>query len=84
VLDFGHKLVLRSVAQGDSDDSPALRNLVASGLVERRDDGSCAVTAAGRVALEDDAPTRWERITCSVLCVALGIPGVSAVVDWAS
>jgi len=51
------------------------------GLVERREDGGCVVTAAGRVALADDAPTRSERIGWSVLCVGIVLAGVSAVID---
>lgn len=54
VLDWAHKLTLRSVADGDADESPALRTLVASRLVEQRPDGTHAITPAGRVALEDD------------------------------
>jgi hypothetical protein len=33
VLDFVHRLMLRAVAAGDDDDCPALRTLVATGLV---------------------------------------------------
>ncbi len=54
VLDWPHKLTLRAVAEGDADESPALRTLVASGLVEQHPDGRHVVTAAGRAALEDD------------------------------
>jgi hypothetical protein len=54
MLDFVHSLVLRGVAAGDRDDSPALQRLVAAGLVERLPDGGLAVTEAGRVALADD------------------------------
>ncbi len=54
MLDFAHSLILRSVANGDQDDSPALQTLIATGLVERGDDGRVSITPAGRVALEDD------------------------------
>jgi hypothetical protein len=54
VLDAVHKLTLRAVARGDAGESPALRTLVASGLVEQHPDGGHVVTAAGRVALKDD------------------------------
>jgi len=54
VLDAAHRLTLRAVARGDAGESPALRTLVASGLVEQHPDGGHVVTAAGRVALKDD------------------------------
>jgi len=60
VLDVAHRVVLRGVARGDDDDSPALRNLVATGLVAERD-GGYEVTPAGQIAL-DKGPAQWERI----------------------
>ena len=44
VLDFAHSLTLRAVADGDHDDSPALRSRVASGLVEEQVEGRYAIT----------------------------------------
>jgi len=83
VLDWAHDLTLRAVAAGDYDDSPALRTLVASGLVEQHPDGGYAVTAAGRVALEDREP-RWMRIAWYVAAVAGAVYGAGTVVDWLS
>jgi hypothetical protein len=54
MLDWAHSLVLRSVAHGDQADSPALQTLIATGLVERGDDGLLVVTPPGAIALEDD------------------------------
>jgi hypothetical protein len=81
VLDWAHRLTLRSVEQGTVDDSPALRNLVASGLVARRDDGRYEVTPAGRVAL-DAGPSRWARIGWVVLTVAAVILLGDTVAGW--
>lgn len=82
MLDFVHGLVLRAVADGDSDDSPALETLVATGLVERRADGGCAITSAGQAALDDEEPSRRERILLTVGAVCLGVLAVSMVIDW--
>lgn len=83
MLDWAHDLTLRAVADGDYDDSPALRTLVASGLVEQDPDGGCAVTPAGRVALED-RDSRWMRVAWLVAAVAGGVYVASTVVDWLS
>lgn len=84
MLDWAHSLVLRAVEQGDSDDCPALRNLVAAGLVRRAADGSCTVTPAGRVALEVDRPTRWERIALPLMLVVGALFAVTTIVQWAT
>ena len=85
MLDSGHQLILRAVADGDADvASPALNNLLASGLVEERGDGRYAITAAGRVALEDDEPTRWERLVWPVLTICGGVLVVDAIIGWVS
>jgi hypothetical protein len=52
MLDAAHSLILRSVADGDQDDSPALETLIATGLIARGEDGRVVVTPAGRIALE--------------------------------
>jgi hypothetical protein len=85
VLDATHKLVLRAVAQGrPSTDSPAMRRLVAMGLVEQRTDGGCDVTPAGRIALEDDEPAHTSSAARLRLALALGVAVFSAawVIRW--
>ncbi len=54
MLDWPHTLMLRGVAKGipdGNDPAPALRRLIAAGLVARSGDRTYAVTAEGRVAL---------------------------------
>jgi len=82
VLDWAHGTTLRAVANGKDAESPALETLVATGLVERKADGSLSVTAAGEVALESDKPTRWERIVWPVAGVVGTVFVVATVVDW--
>jgi hypothetical protein len=82
VLDFVHRLTLRAAANGDGDDSPAMRSLVATGLVVRGDDGGYAVTPAGRRALEASKPSRWEAVLWPVLAVCAAILVVSTIIDW--
>jgi hypothetical protein len=84
VLDWTHTLALRAVDRGDSDDTPALRTLVASGLVERREDGGCVVTPAGRVALDDGTTrsSRIERILWPVGVVCVAILAIDIVARW--
>ncbi len=83
MLEWAHDLTLRAVADGDYDDSPALRTLVASGLVEQHPDGGYAVTPAGRVALEGREPC-WMRIAWRVAAVGGAVYVASTVVDWLS
>ena len=83
MLDWAHLLVLQAVSDGDQDcESPALRDLVATGLVEQRDDGSHIVTPTGRTALEVSKPSRVERLMWPVLAGCLGIVAVAGVADW--
>lgn len=84
MLDWAHRLVLRSVARGDGDDSPALRDLVAAGLVAEREDGGYDITPAGRVALDaaSTRPARWERIALVAGSVGLAILAIDAVAGW--
>jgi hypothetical protein len=82
VLDWAHLLVLRAVSQGHDDDSPALRTLVATGLVERRADDSHVVTAAGQIALDAGRSSRGERVAWRVLAVCALLVIAGQVVDW--
>lgn len=82
MLDWAHSLVLRAVAQGDDADSPALRTLVATGLVERRADGSHGVTPAGRAALEAGVPSRAEGVAWRVFGVCSALFVVVTVARW--
>jgi hypothetical protein len=85
VLDATDKLVLQGVVQGRPGiDSPAMRRLVATGLVEQRADGSYDVTPAGRIALEDDEPADTSSAARLRLALALGVAVFSAawVIRW--
>jgi hypothetical protein len=81
MLDFGHRIVLRSVASGKPPrDSPALNNLIAAGLVTI-DDGRHELTAAGRFALEARKTTRLERIAWPVAVVCFVIVAVVSLIE---
>jgi hypothetical protein len=84
MLDWAHRLVLRAVAAGDDDpESPALDNLLATGLVARRAGGEgYEVTPAGRAALEAGEPGRGERRFQTVALTVLGICGAIILVGW--
>jgi hypothetical protein len=82
VLDWAHKLALRAVDEGDAGDSPAMRRLVATGLVEQQSDDRYALTAAGRVALEDDKPERWQRILWPIVASLSVVFIIITVIDW--
>jgi hypothetical protein len=79
VLDRAHALTLRAAAQGKVRDSPALRNLVAAGLVvEAAQSRGYELSPAGRAALVASTPSRLEswgvRITAAaVLVLPIGI-----------
>jgi hypothetical protein len=84
VLDWGHRIVLRSVARGgDTRPSPALENLIAAGLV-RRTDAGLEVTPAGKVALEAAKATRLERIGWPVVWGCLFIVALASVIELLS
>ena len=84
MLDWAHRLKLRSVAGGDDDpESPALDNLLATGLVARRGDGEgYEVTPAGRAALEAGEPGRGERRFQTVIFTVLAVSGALILVGW--
>jgi hypothetical protein len=81
MLDLGHRLVLRSVAAGKPPrESPALDNLVATGLVTE-DDGRHELTAAGRIALDAGRTTKLERFGWPIVVVCLVIVAVVSVIE---
>jgi hypothetical protein len=85
VLDATHTLALRAVAQGrPGTDSPAMRQLVATGLVEQRADGGYDVTPAGRIALEDGELADTSSAARLRLALAIGVAVFSAawVIRW--
>jgi DNA-binding PadR family transcriptional regulator len=70
MLTWAHSVTLESVAQGDPDpEAPALKDLVATGLVRHREDGDYEVTDQGRAALEIGKPSRFDRISNRILAV---------------
>jgi ribosomal protein S19E (S16A) len=84
MLDWGHRLVLRSVANGaHTRPSPALDNLIATGLVARTEHGT-EVTEAGRVALAATKTTRLERIGWPVVWVCLFVVALASVIELLS
>ena len=84
MLDWGHRLVLRSVAKGGhTRPSPALDDLIATGLVRRTEAGT-EVTDAGRSALAATKTTRMERIGWPVVWVCLFIVALASVIELLS
>lgn len=81
MLDFAHSLVLRSVQDGDSDPSPALENLLATGLVEQGADG-LIVTTAGQAALRATAPSRTELMLLRVAAAGGVIFIIASILGW--
>ncbi len=87
MLDWPHLLALRAVQKrGEATDSPALRNLVATGLVEPGADKTYAVTQAGRAALAARAASsrssRLERLAWPALLLCSALLLVATVVRW--
>ncbi len=81
MLDWGHKVMLRSVAKGGAArPSPALDNLIATGLVRETETGH-ELTAAGETALAAGKVTRMERIAWPVAAVCLLIVALASVVE---
>lgn len=78
MLDWPHRSVLRAVAEGDTDASPALDDLVAAGLVQRTGD-ALEVTSAGHAALAaSDGPLEvwgWRLVAGGLAVYALASLG---------
>ena len=86
MLDWGHRLVLRSVAKGGhTRPSPALTNLEAAGLVrERANQRSYEITDQGRAALAASKSTKLERIGWPVVWVCLFIVALASIIELLS
>jgi hypothetical protein len=83
MLDSAHSLTLRAVAKGVADDSPALRTLKASGLVEEGEaPGGYRLTPAGKVALEASTPKGIDRVLNRAAGVGLILLAVGYVGGW--
>jgi hypothetical protein len=81
VLDWGHRLVLRSVARGgDVRPSPALTNLEAAGLV-RAHERTYEITEEGRAALAASKSTKLERIGWPIVWGCLFIVALASVIE---
>jgi hypothetical protein len=81
MLDWGHKLVLRSVAKGGHvRPSPALINLEAAGLV-RAHERTYEITDEGRAALAASKSTKLERIGWPIVWVCLFIVALASVIE---
>jgi hypothetical protein len=78
MLDWAHGVALNAAANGDTDDSPARRNLVRAGLLA----GDGTLTDAGRAALAASEPSRTERWSLGVFAGAASILAVGVVVGW--
>jgi hypothetical protein len=75
--------VLKDVARGDTDTSPALEDLIATGLVARHADG-LTVTEAGHTALKASEPDRLERIAYWLFAVGIVTLAALELIDWLS
>ncbi len=83
MLDTPHTLVLRAVDSGDAADSPALRNLVACGLVvEVPAPRRYEVSPQGRAALEASKPSRLAGWAIRILAVSVGVLAAINVIEW--
>ena len=84
MLDWGHRLVLRSVAKGGHvRPSPALTNLEAAGLVRARE-RTYEITDEGRAALDASKATKLERVGGPVVWVCLFIVALASVIELLS
>ena len=83
MLDWAHSAILEAVARGDeTDETPALDDLVAVGLVERVSGAPHRLTPAGERALALGKPSRVERIAVRVMAVALVVFAIATIGDW--
>ena len=81
MLDWGHRVVLRSVARGGhTRPSPALTNLEAAGLV-RSEERTYEITDEGRAALSASKTTKLERIGWPIVWICLFIVAIASVIE---
>jgi hypothetical protein len=83
MLDWGHRIVLRSVAGGGhTRPSPALHHLEAAGLVRASEnERTYEITDEGRAALAASKATKLERIGWPVVWICLFIVAVASVIE---
>jgi hypothetical protein len=81
MLDWAHRHVLAAVANGSTDSSPALNDLVACGLVVAGPSpGTFELTSTGAKALELSKPSRLEWWTMQVTGAAFGFLVLGALI----
>jgi hypothetical protein len=81
MLDWGHRIVLRSVANGaHTRPSPALTNLEAAGLVRAHGE-TYEITDEGRAALAASKSTKLEKIGWPIVWVCLFIVALASVIE---
>ena len=83
MLDWGHRIVLRSVASGGhTRPSPALTNLEAAGLVRPSgNEHTYEITDEGRAALAASKSTKLERVGWPIVWICLFIVAVSSLIE---
>jgi len=83
MLDWGHRIVLRSVASGGhTRPSPALTNLEAAGLVRPSgNERTYEITDQGRAALAASKSTKLERVGWPVVWICLFIVAASSLIE---
>jgi len=83
MLDWGHRIVLRSVASGGhTRASPALTNLEAAGLVRPSgNERTYEITDEGRAALAASKSTKLERVGWPIVWICLFIVAVSSLIE---
>jgi DNA-binding MarR family transcriptional regulator len=86
MLDWGHRLVLRSVSKGGhTRPSPALTNLEAAGLVRASDnERTYELTDEGRAALAASKSTKLERVGWPIVWICLFIVALASVIELLS
>ena len=77
---MGHGWSCATSRRADARPSPALDNLLATGLV-RENEGAYAVTPAGKAALAATKATKLERIGWPVVWACLAIVALASVIE---
>ena len=86
MLDWGHRLVLRSVSKGGHTRmSTALTNLEAAGLVRvSGNERTYEITDEGRAALAASKSTKLERVGWPIVWICLFIVALASVIELLS